>query len=157
MIALACDHGALELKQAIMRHLDARGLAYKDFGCYDHTSCDYPDFAAPAARAVASGECERGIVVCTTGIGVSHGRGVILLAIAKSGVPLFEYTPGQVKQAVVGYGSAEKRQVMDMTRRILKMEKVARPDDAADAVAIALCHARSATSLLARAEKQAER
>ena len=55
MIALACDHGALELKQAIMRHLDARGLAYKDFGCYDHTSCDYPDFAAPAARAVASG------------------------------------------------------------------------------------------------------
>lgn len=71
MIALACDHGALELKQAIMRHLDARGLAYKDFGCYDHTSCDYPDFAAPAARAVASGECERGIVVCTTGIGVS--------------------------------------------------------------------------------------
>ena len=86
----------------------------------------------------------------TTGIGVSHGRGVILLAIAKSGVPLFEYTPGQVKQAVVGYGSAEKRQVMDMTRRILKMEKVARPDDAADAIAIALCHARSTTSLLSR-------
>lgn len=86
----------------------------------------------------------------TTGIGVSHGRGVILLAIAKSGVPLYEYTPGQVKQAVVGYGSAEKRQVMDMTRRILKMEKVARPDDAADAIAIALCHARSHSSLLAR-------
>ena len=86
----------------------------------------------------------------TTGIGVSHGRGVILLAIAKSGVPLFEYTPGQVKQAVVGYGSAEKRQVMDMTRRILTMEKVARPDDAADAIAIALCHARSQSSLLSR-------
>lgn len=85
----------------------------------------------------------------TTGIGVSHGRGVILLAIAQSGAPLYEYTPNQVKQAVVGYGSAEKRQVMDMTRRILKMEKVARPDDAADAIAIALCHARSATSLLA--------
>lgn len=86
----------------------------------------------------------------TTGIGVSHGRGVILLAIAKAGVPLFEYTPMQVKQAVVGYGKAEKRQVMDMTRRILKMEKVARPDDAADAIAIALCHARSTTSLLQR-------
>lgn len=84
----------------------------------------------------------------TTGIGVSHGRGVILLAIAKAGVPLFEYTPGQVKQAVVGYGSAEKRQVMDMTRRLLHMQKVARPDDAADAIAIALCHARSSTSLL---------
>ena len=84
----------------------------------------------------------------TTGIGVSHGRGVILLAIQKSGVPLFEYTPNQVKQAVVGYGGAEKHQVMDMTRRLLHMEKVARPDDAADAIAIALCHARSSTSLL---------
>jgi len=84
----------------------------------------------------------------TTGIGVGHARGVILLAIAKSGVPFFEYTPNEVKQAVVGYGGAEKRQVMDMTRRLLKMEKVARPDDAADAIAIALCHARSATSLL---------
>ena len=64
----------------------------------------------------------------TTGIGVSHGRGVILLAICKSGAPLFEYTPNQVKQAVVGYGGADKHQVMEMTRRILKMEKVARPD-----------------------------
>ena len=86
----------------------------------------------------------------TTGIGVSHGRGVILLAIAKFGVPLYEYTPMQVKQAVVGYGKAEKRQVMDMTRRILHMKQVARPDDAADAIAIALCHARSRTSLLAQ-------
>lgn len=86
----------------------------------------------------------------TTGIGVSHGRGVILLAIERAGVPLYEYTPMQVKQAVVGYGKAEKRQVMDMTRRLLKMDKVPRPDDAADAIAIALCHARSATSLLAK-------
>lgn len=86
----------------------------------------------------------------TTGIGVSHGRGVILLAIERAGVPLFEYTPMQVKQSVVGYGKAEKLQVMDMTRRLLKMDKVPRPDDAADAIAIALCHARSATSLLSR-------
>lgn len=71
MIALACDHGALELKQAIKAHLEARGLAYKDFGTYTKDSCDYPDFAAPAAQAVASGECEKGIVCCTTGIGVS--------------------------------------------------------------------------------------
>lgn len=70
-IALACDHGALELKEAIKRHLDARGLEYKDFGCYDKTSCDYPDFAAPAAQAVADGEFDRGILTCTTGIGVS--------------------------------------------------------------------------------------
>ena len=71
MIALACDHGALDLKKAIMAHLDKRGLAYKDFGCYTKDSCDYPDFAGPAAQAVASGECDRGIVCCTTGIGVA--------------------------------------------------------------------------------------
>ena len=87
----------------------------------------------------------------TTGIGVSHGRGVILLAIAQAGLPIYEYTPMQVKQAVVGYGKAEKRQVMDMTRRLLKLERLPRPDDAADALALALCHGRSATSLLARA------
>ena len=90
----------------------------------------------------------------TTGIGVSHGRGVILLALTKAGVPIFEYTPMQVKQAVVGYGKAEKRQVMDMTRRLLHMEQVARPDDAADAIAIALCHARSQSSLLARIQAE---
>ena len=86
----------------------------------------------------------------TTGIAVAHGRGIILCTAEKSGVPLYEYTPMQVKQAVVGYGGADKHQVMEMTRRILKMEKVARPDDAADAIAIALCHARSSTSLLAQ-------
>lgn len=84
----------------------------------------------------------------TTGIGVSHGRGVILLAAAENQIPICEYTPMQIKQAVVGYGNATKLQVMDMTKRILKMDKVARPDDAADAIAVALCHARSATSLL---------
>jgi ribose 5-phosphate isomerase B len=71
MIALACDHGALELKEAIKAHLEARGLAYKDFGTYTKDSCDYPDFGAQAARAVAAGECDRGIVCCTTGIGIS--------------------------------------------------------------------------------------
>ena len=71
MIAIGCDHGGYALKQEVMRHLDELGLAYKDFGCFDKTSCDYPDFAGPAAKAVASGECDRGIVVCTTGIGVS--------------------------------------------------------------------------------------
>lgn len=92
----------------------------------------------------------------TTGIGVSHGRGVILLALSKSGVPIYEYTPMQVKQAVVGYGKAEKRQVMDMTRRLLHMEQAARPDDAADALAIALCHARSQSSLLSRIQREAK-
>ncbi len=84
----------------------------------------------------------------TTGIGVSHGRGVILLAAAQQGLPIHEYTPMQIKQAVVGYGNATKLQVMDMTRRLLNMKAVARPDDAADAIAVALCHARASTSLL---------
>lgn len=84
----------------------------------------------------------------TTGIAVAHGRGVILYTAEKMRVPIYEYTPMQVKQAVVGYGLAEKKQVMDMTRRLLKLKSVPRPDDAADALAIAICHARSATSLL---------
>ena len=84
----------------------------------------------------------------TTGIAVAHGRGVILLEIEKAGVPVFEYTPMQVKQAVVGYGGADKKQVMLMTQRLLRMKAIPRPDDAADALAIAICHGRSATSLL---------
>ena len=84
----------------------------------------------------------------TTGIAVAHGRGIILCAAEKCGIPLFEYTPSQVKIAVVGYGKAEKRQVMDMTRRLLHLKAVPRPDDAADALALALCHARSVTSRL---------
>lgn len=84
----------------------------------------------------------------TTGIAVAHGRGVILLAVAEYGVPVYEYTPMQVKQSVAGYGKAEKRQVMDMTRRLLHMEKIPRPDDAADALALAICHGRAATSLI---------
>lgn len=82
----------------------------------------------------------------TTGIAVAHGRGVILCAAEKCRVPLYEYTPSQVKLAVTGYGKAEKRQVMDMTKRLLKLTSIPRPDDAADALAIALCHARSFTS-----------
>lgn len=80
----------------------------------------------------------------TTGIAVAHGRGVILCTIEKMQLPVYEYTPMQVKQAVVGYGLAEKRQVMDMTRHLLRLKAVPRPDDAADALALPICHARSA-------------
>ncbi len=90
----------------------------------------------------------------TTGINVAQSRGVILLAIRQAGLPIFEYKPMQVKQAVVGYGNATKRQVQDMTRRLLHLQAMPKPDDAADAIAIALCHARSATSLLALAQQQ---
>ena len=84
----------------------------------------------------------------TTGIAVAHARGVILYTAQRMHLPVYEYTPMQVKQAVVGYGLADKHQVMDMTRRLLKLKSIPRPDDAADALAIAMCRARSATSLL---------
>ena len=86
----------------------------------------------------------------TTAIGVAQSRGVILLAIRQAGLPVFQYKPMQVKQAVVGYGNATKHQVQDMTKRLLHLDAMPKPDDAADAIAIALCHARSSTSLLAK-------
>ena len=70
-LSIACDHGALALKNVMVKHLQEKGHEVVDFGTHTLDSCDYPDFAAPAAQAVASGECEKGIVLCTTGIGVS--------------------------------------------------------------------------------------
>jgi len=71
MIAIGSDHGGFELKNTLIKHLEQRGLAYKDFGTYSEASCDYPAYARAVANAVASGECERGILICGTGIGVS--------------------------------------------------------------------------------------
>lgn len=71
MIAIGCDHGGFELKQEIMKHLDERNIAYKDFGTYNTDSTDYPIYAKKVAKAVAEGECENGILVCGTGIGIS--------------------------------------------------------------------------------------
>ena len=70
-IALGCDHGGYELKQYVITVLEQLGHEYEDFGCYSTESCDYADFGVPAARAVAEGRCDRGIVICTTGIGIS--------------------------------------------------------------------------------------
>ena len=70
-IAIGCDHGALNLKNKLVSYLEGKGFDVKDFGTHTPDSCDYPEFAAAAARAVASGECDKGIVLCTTGIGVS--------------------------------------------------------------------------------------
>jgi len=92
----------------------------------------------------------------TTGIAVAHARGVILATIEKAGIPIYEYTPMQVKQAVAGYGLAEKKQVMEMTKCLLKLRSIPRPDDAADALAIAICHARSSTSRLRGITPQAK-
>ncbi len=71
MIAIGCDHGGFELKEKVVAYLKEHNLEYKDFGCYGKDSCDYPIFGRAAAEAVANGECDRGIVICTTGIGIS--------------------------------------------------------------------------------------
>lgn len=85
-----------------------------------------------------------------TAIGVAEARGVILLAAQKAGLEVFEYTPLQVKMAVTGYGQAQKPQVMEMTRRLLCLKEVPKPDDTADALAMAICHGQAAGSLLRR-------
>ena len=90
----------------------------------------------------------------TTGIGVAQSRGVILLAIRQAGLEVTSYKPMQVKQALVGYGNATKHQMMDMTKRLLHLNAMPKPDDAADAIAIALCHGRSSTSLIAQAQNK---
>ena len=83
----------------------------------------------------------------TTGIPVAEARGVLLLAAQKTGVGVYEYNPAEVKQAIVGYGKAEKKQVMEMTRMLLNLKQIPRPDDAADALAVAVCHAHCSGSL----------
>ncbi len=90
----------------------------------------------------------------TTGIGVAQSRGVILLAIQQAGLKVSQYKPMQVKQSLVGYGGATKHQMQDMTKRLLKLSAMPKPDDAADAIAIALCHARSSTSLLGQLQRK---
>jgi len=85
-----------------------------------------------------------------TAIDVAQARGVTLLALKKSGVPVFEYTPLQVKSAVCGFGRAQKPQVMEMTRRLLNLKDVPHPDDTADALAIAICHGQTGGTLLKR-------
>jgi crossover junction endodeoxyribonuclease RuvC len=83
-----------------------------------------------------------------TAVSVAHGRGVAILAGEMRGVTMYEYTPLQVKQAVTGYGRADKKQVMDMVRRLLAMDSTPKPDDAADALAVAICHAHFSGSLI---------
>ncbi len=93
----------------------------------------------------------------TTGIDVAQARGVLMLAAKKHGLDIHEYTPMQVKQGVVGYGKAEKRQVMEMTRVILNLKEVPKPDDTADALAMAICHAHVNGSSLGSVEEKLAR
>ncbi|MDO4397407.1 MAG: crossover junction endodeoxyribonuclease RuvC [Oscillospiraceae bacterium] len=83
-----------------------------------------------------------------TAIDVAQARGVAVLAVENAGIPLYEYTPLQVKQSIVGYGRAEKIQVQNMTKMFLKLDKIPKPDDAADALALAVCHGHASGSLI---------
>ena len=83
-----------------------------------------------------------------TAIDVAQARGALILAAQKNGIPIFEYTPLQVKQSVVGYGRAEKKQVQEMTRIMLHLDSIPKPDDTADALAMAICHAHTGSSLM---------
>ena len=103
------------------------------------------DAFRPAAAAVEELFFSKNV---TTGLSVAHGRGVILMTLARCETPVFSYKPMQIKQAVVGYGGADKRQVMEMTRQLLALDATPRPDDAADALAVAICHAHAAESRL---------
>ena len=90
MIAIGCDHGGYSLKLHIIDYLKKKGFEYKDFGCYDTASVDYPDYALPVAEAVASGEAEKGIIICGTGIGVSIARSAcraLLGLLQRTGYP----------------------------------------------------------------------
>lgn len=104
---------------------------------------------APAAAAVEELFFGKNV---NTAISVGQARGVALLALAQSGVPIYEYKPTTVKQAVAGYGGADKKQMQEMVRLTLRLPKIPRPDDAADALAIAICHAYSAPMLRRIAE-----
>ncbi len=88
-----------------------------------------------------------------TAIDVAQARGAIVLAIEEKGIPIYEYTPLQVKQSIVGYGRAEKVQVQEMTRMFLRLDKIPKPDDAADALALAICHGHSSGSLMLNVAK----
>ena len=135
--------------------IDAQGGQYRLLGCGAITTPPNTDFPwrleviyndmtrllqTAQPEAVAIEELFFGQNV-TTGINVAQSRGVILLAIRQAGLPVFEYKPMQVKQAIAGYGKAEKQQVQQMVKLLLHMQDIARPDDAADAIAIALTHA----------------
>ncbi len=107
--------------------------------------CEVIDCYKPAAMAVEELFFHTNI---TTGIAVAEARGVILLAGIQRGVPIAEYTPLQVKSAIVGYGRAEKKQVMTMVAQLLRLKTIPKPDDTADALAVAVCHAHTGTSKL---------
>jgi len=159
MVILGIDPGYAIVGAGVVDHtanqftlLEARALTTQPGTPFERRLCAiYEGVAAliaahkPAAMAVEKLYFNTNTA---TAIDVAQARGAILVAAALAGVPVYEYTPLQVKQSVVGYGRAEKRQVQDMTKLLLRLSACPKPDDVADALAIAICHAHSAGSLM---------
>ena len=110
MIALGSDHGGYDLKERVKAYLDKEGIAYKDYSCHSKESCDYPVFGKAAAEAVASGECEKGIVICTTGIGISITANKVKgIRCALCGDPLSADDPPPQRRKHAGHGRRHRR------------------------------------------------
>ena len=142
MRVLGIDPGIATVGFSILNYQNNRFLLER---CGVITTPAHIRLFSPDAVSVEELFFDRNI---TTGIAVAHGRGAVLLACECAGVPFYEYTPMHVTQAVTGYGKADKHQVMDMVKRLCGLKDIPKPDDAADAVALAICHARSSGSLL---------
>jgi len=159
MVILGIDPGYAIVGTGVVNYignrfelLEARAITTKAGVSFDRRLCDIYEGVErlviehrPAAMAIEKLFFNTN---AKTAIDVAQARGVIILAAARHGVPVYEYTPLQVKQSVVGYGRAEKKQVQDMIRLLLNLTACPKPDDVADALAIAICHAHSTGSLL---------
>lgn len=126
MIALGSDHGGYELKMAVIAHLEERGIEYKDFGCYGLESCDYPIFGRAAAEAVADGTCEKGIVVCTTGIGISitanKVKGIRCALCTDTNLAKMTRLHNNANMLALGASAVTKEMAMDIVDTFLDTE-----------------------------------
>lgn len=146
-----CGYGVLQSRPGDIRPLTFGAVTTKSHTLFEDRLCEiYDDLQTllqqwkPDAMAIETLFFNSNQ---KTAVAVAEARGVVLLAAHQAQVPIFEYSPLQVKMGVAGYGKATKKQVQEMTRRLLKLKTIPKPDDAADALAIALCHAHSAASL----------
>lgn len=126
MISIGSDHGGYELKMAIIAHLKERGLECKDYGCHSLDSCDYPEFGKAAAKAVSEGECEKGIVVCTTGIGISIAankvKGVRCALCTSTELAKMTRLHNNANMLALGASAVSKELAMDIVDTFLETE-----------------------------------
>ena len=159
MLVVGIDPGTATTGYGFVRETDQGDLAVVDFGVILTQAGELPEIRLlqlhnrlnelillhqPDSGAVEKLFFQRNV---TTAIAVGQARGVVLLSLAESAIPVAEYTPLEVKQAVVGYGGADKNQVQQMVKALLQLSEIPRPDDAADALAIAICHLHSSRFL----------